>query len=62
MSLELPRLNKGVSLAHFQSSANYSVVKEQLKIFQIEIKCKLNQHIHELVLQIFYRDRLLLIC
>ena len=35
------------------------VVKEQLKILQKERK--LNQHVHELVSQIFYRDRLLLI-
>ena len=41
MSLELPCLNKGVPLAHFQSSRNMPVVKEQLKILQIEMQLKL---------------------
>ena len=41
MSLELPCLNKGVTLAHFQSSGNMPVVKEQLKILQIEMQIKL---------------------
>ena len=40
MSLELPCLNKGVTLAHFQSSGNMPVVKEQLKILQIEMQIK----------------------
>ena len=41
MSFELPCLNKGVPLAHFQSSRNMPVVKEQLKILQIEMQLKL---------------------
>ena len=40
MSLERPCLNKGVTLAHFQSSGNMSVVKEQLKILKIEMQIK----------------------
>ena len=40
MSLELPCLNKGVTLAHFLSSGNMPVVKEQLKILQIERQIK----------------------
>ena len=40
MSLELPCLNKGVTLAHFQSPGNMPVVKEQLKILQIEMQIK----------------------
>ena len=34
----IPCLNKEVTLAHFQSFGNMPVVKEQLKILQIEIK------------------------
>ena len=41
MSIEFPCLNKGVTLAHFQSSGNTPVVKEQLKILQIEMQIKL---------------------
>ena len=40
MSLELPCLNKGVTLAHFQSSGNTPAVKEQLKILPIEMQIK----------------------
>ena len=40
MSLELPCLSKGVTLAHFQSSGNMPVLKEQLKILQIEMQIK----------------------
>ena len=40
ISLEVPYLNKGVTLAHFQSSGNIPVVKEQLKILQIEMQIK----------------------
>ena len=41
MSIEFPCLNKGVTLAHFQSSGNTPVVKEQLKILQIEMQIEL---------------------
>ena len=40
MSLELPCLNKGVTLAHLQSSGNTPVVEEQLKILQVEMQIK----------------------
>ena len=40
ISLELPCLNKGVTLSHFQSSGNMPVVKEQLKILQKETQIK----------------------
>ena len=59
MSLELPCLNKGVTLEHFQSSGNIPVVKEQLKTLQIEMQIKSAYSTHLLSLLMKNTENLL---